>query len=170
MLFRSPGVGKTRAPKGDGGDKPASPAQLRMVRSKFDTTLADSKKQLEKDLKDGALSSDGVREAYRDHIGRMQDAQKAYESELSTLLGKDVGHNDWADRQMDEWDKHNAAQAPAAGAGRGGAAPAKQAQQNAPQYKKGDTVSYQGKPHKVTAIENGKLVLQPIGQEAAGGK
>jgi hypothetical protein len=31
----------------------------------------------------------------------------------------------------------------------------------APQFKKGDTVMYQGKPHKVSDVVNGKLVLEP---------
>lgn len=43
----------------------------------------------------------------------------------------------------------------------GGSAPAPAANNGAaPQFKKGDTVMYQGKPHKVADIVNGKLVLE----------
>jgi hypothetical protein len=150
-----------RAKAGDGEQKPPSAAQLRQVRSKFDSTLADSKKQLEKDLKDGWLSSEGVRQAYIDHVSRMQEAQRAYESELSTLLGKDVGHNDWADREMDQLTRGgqvSAGEQTGAPGGRGGGQ-----KQATPQYKVGDSVNYKGKPHKVVAIENGKLVLEPAG-------
>jgi hypothetical protein len=167
--------------KGSGtGDKPVTPAQLRQVRSGFDKSLKDSKGKLEKDLKEG-VGPDDVRGAYRDHISRMQDAQNAYESELSTVMGgKDIPHNDWADKEMAQWEAHNAAQQqqPAAAKTPTAAAPSapsaaqpqqaqpqqpQQAQPAAqPQHKVGDMVSYQGKPHKVTQVtKDGKLVLAP---------
>jgi len=148
-----------------GAAKAPSPTQMRVVRSKFDDTLASSKKQLDKDLKDGTLDASGVRDAYTAHVGRMQEAQKAYESELGTL-GLDVGHNDWADREMQRFEEQAAAQQKtqqqqqqAKGKATPAATPAAAAK---PQYKVGDTVNYQGKPHKITGIDaKGKLTLQP---------
>lgn len=91
---------------GGSGEKPATRAQFGQVIKDKQTALADSKKQLDKDLaaanksfaaddtfdKGGAIS-----QAYQDHKQRLQQAQLSYEQRASQLSGNDVGHDPWAD-------------------------------------------------------------------------
>jgi hypothetical protein len=98
----------SRAAKGEGGapPKPATPAQYGQVIKDKQTALADSKKQLDKDLAsanrqfaaDDTFDKTGaMTQAYQDHKSRMQQAQLSYEQRASQLSGNDVGHDPWAD-------------------------------------------------------------------------
>lgn len=137
-----PGVGKTRAPASD-QQKPPTRQQFAAIGQRKDKAIADSIKAYQKEKSDVTLEPG---EAAQNHIARLRQAQQAYEDEVGTLTGNPVGHNDWADRltpQQIEPPKQQAAQTP--------------------QHKVGDTVNYQGKPHKIASItKEGKLVLQPL--------
>jgi hypothetical protein len=98
----------SRAAKGEGGggEKPATRAQYGQVIKDKQTALADSQKQLDKDLAaanksfaaDDTFDKTGaITKAYQDHKARMQQAQLSYEQRASQLSGNDVGHDPWAD-------------------------------------------------------------------------
>jgi hypothetical protein len=85
------------------GEKPVDRNKLATIESDKAKALKDSKAKLDKDTAGATvggkvLDQDAVDTAWEEHIQRLQDAQLAYEHELTTATGHDVGHNDWADR------------------------------------------------------------------------
>lgn len=85
-----------------GQAKPATKGEYLKVASTKSKTLADSQKQLDKDLRQATLGGitdpDAYNTAWQEHIERVQNAQRSYEEQTSQLTGGDVGHNDWADQ------------------------------------------------------------------------
>lgn len=83
-----------------GAEKPATKGQFATVEGKKQKSIADSKKQLDKELGLARAGQDAEAEdeAWKNHIERLQDAQTGYEQELSALSGNSVDHNPWADK------------------------------------------------------------------------
>lgn len=138
--------------------KPPSAATLTAIEQRKSKAIRDSKAKLDKELATNTVGGkvvdqDAIEQAWQDHIGRLQDAQGAYESELTTATGNDVGHNDWADRLQVPGKPGAAPAQPAAGApgGKGASAQAPApAAAAAPKAKtatneKGEKVMWNGK-------------------------
>lgn len=164
--------------KPEAGEKPVPKSTLVGIESRKTAAIKASKTTLDKEIAAATvggkvLDQAAIDQAWEDHIGRLQDAQRGYESELTTATGNDVGHNDWADR-LKAPGKGGAA--PAAGAPPAGAAPAQpaggapaaaapnpKAKALVSKYKKGDVVKLRGKDVRITSIdpETGNFEYEP---------
>lgn len=152
-------------------------ATLIQIESRKSKAIADSKKQLDKELlpltvNGKVLDQAAVDKAWEDHIERVQGAQTGYENELTTATGEDVGHNDWADRLTAPG---KGGKAPASTPGKpAAAAPADHAakQQKAvslvPKYHNDQIVTVGGKKVRITNLDpkTGNFTPEPVTEPA----
>lgn len=134
-------------------DKPVPKSTLVGIETRKSTAIAKSKATLDKEVAAATITPKGktptaseqsaIDEAWDNHIERLQDAQTAYENELTTATGNDVGHNDWADKLRNPG-KPGAASAASAGAPGAAGAPAAQPMPTATNAK-GEKVQWNGK-------------------------
>jgi hypothetical protein len=98
--FTYKGVGQKRKdPDAPAIPKPPSAAQLRVIEKTKNDRIAAARKAYSKALEE-ALTPEDKAAAGRDLIDSYKSAQSEYETTLSDVTGKDVGHNDWADRMQ----------------------------------------------------------------------
>ena len=93
-----PGEGKaTKQPK-EAGEKPVSRTALVGIEKTKSTALANAYKAYKKATSDPLADDDAKASAAADLKSAYQDAQNAYEAELTAATGHDIEHDDWADR------------------------------------------------------------------------
>lgn len=161
------------------GEKPVPKATLLAVEARKNKAIADSKKQLDKELapltvRGKVLDQDAVDKAWEDHIERLQGAQTGYENELTTATGNDVGHNDWADKLTapGKGGKAPASSTPAAGGAPASGAPdadkQKKAVSLATKYNNDDIVTVGGKKVRITNLDKktGNFTPVPVTEPA----
>jgi hypothetical protein len=162
------------------GEKPVPKSTLVGIETRKSTAIAKSKAQLDKDIAAATVSPKdkeptkseqaAFEQAWEEHIERLQNAQLAYENELTTATGNDVGHNDWADRLKapGKGAASPASAAPAQGAKPTAAAPddpkVAKARALVSKFKVDQIVPYQGKKVKITSIDpkTGNFTYDPV--------
>lgn len=98
--YAYPGEGK--ATKQTGGEKPVSRTALVGIEKTKTTALANAYKAYKKATSDPLADDDAKASAAADLKSAYQDAQNAYEAELTAATGHDIEHDDWADRMGEE--------------------------------------------------------------------
>ncbi len=90
------GEGTARKGGAGGGTPKVSAAQLRLIGKTKSDRLEKAQQSYKKAVSE-ALTPEDHQQASADLKQEYQNAQLEYEQALSTALGKDVGHNSWAD-------------------------------------------------------------------------